>query len=88
MWRPRNPVPPNTVTIRPVMAGDPLVISACGRLLGDPFFNEIVPMRLSGALVTGDQRREPHLDQLAGPHLMVVAFLDHDELLLVLHPDG
>jgi hypothetical protein len=69
------------------------MLSARGCSLADPFFNRVVPVQRTcqaGALrplMTGDQRREPHRNQLAGPHLMVVPFLDHDELLLVLHPD-
>src|SRR5262249_25498999 len=38
-------------------------------------------------LMTRDHWREPHCNQLAGLHLMVGAFLDHNELLLVLNPD-
>ena len=38
-------------------------------------------------LVTGNQRREPHRDQLACSHVIALAFLDQDELLIVPHPD-
>lgn len=70
------------------------MLSARGCSLADPFFNGIVPVQRTcqaaplSPLMTGDQRRELHRNQLAGAHLMVVAFLDDDELLLVLQPDG
>jgi hypothetical protein len=41
--------------------------------LADPFFNGIGPVQRTchagalSALMTGDQRREPHRNQLAGP---------------------
>ena len=70
------------------------MLSARCYSLAEPLFNGIIPgwrTCQAGALsplMTGDQRREPHGNQLAGPRLMVVAFVDHDELLLVLHSDG